>query len=197
MIWMTLRYLSFLISRLAAARWPLFAALSLPSPVRLLKRRLRTEAETVQNRSRFKHRTVHSNGLTLTREIENKNREFSLNRPKLQRFRAPREFCRYSWRLLLRRQLVAVRRECFTEGIAGAAAGRILVTRTAGFSRCRSVCRQGLCRFGSSDRQRCANCERRNDGAQDFQIHLSSPLMDRMTTPVLEFSRERFDLDQQ
>ena len=74
--------------------------------------------------------------------------------------------------LLLRRQLVAVRGECFTKGVAWTAAGRILVTRTAGLAGCLGVGGQRLRRFGSRDRQRAANCQRCYDGSQDFKIHL-------------------------
>jgi hypothetical protein len=78
--------------------------------------------------------------------------------------------------LLLRRQLVAVRRKCFTISIAGTATGRILMTRTTRLSRRRGVCGQRVRRFRSGHRQRSASCQRRDNGSQDLQSHFSSPL---------------------
>jgi hypothetical protein len=72
---------------------------------------------------------------------------------------------------------VTVRGECFAKGVTGTAAGRILVTRTTGLTGCRSVSGQCLRRFGSRDRQRSANCQSCDNNSQDFNIHLSSPLM--------------------
>ena len=79
--------------------------------------------------------------------------------------------------LLFARQLVAVCRECFAKCVAGTAASRILMACTARLAGCRGVRRQCSGRFGSGNRQRSTNHDRRNDRPQDFQIHLSSPLV--------------------
>jgi hypothetical protein len=91
---------------------------------------------------------------------------------------------------------MAVRCERLTESIAGTASSRIRMTCAARLSSSRGVCRQGSRGFRSGERQPSANCQRRHDGSQYFQIHLSSPLMERTQTQVFEFSRGAIDFDQ-